>query len=206
MSDNRNTIVMMTSSQLKLTRKRRRQSIYFFKCVICLEIMSNVKLSKAMSVEQKSVLEAASPSTRYQSFLALNMCHKYYTTGVFLKVHKQNKFGTHQDNGKTRNTKGLWLSTNMPSMFMRDGTCSTYLSALFVRREHTGKTKQLHTIETIERDTKLKEAERRDEDMLGKISEEDLIVKCAVYHSTRLSSYLSKTNLKAKTPLSTVTT
>ena len=34
----------------------------------------------------------------------------------------------------------------------------------------------------------------------------DLIAKDAVHHSTCLSSYLSKTNLKAKTPSSTVTT
>ena len=81
------------------------------------------------------------------------------------------------------------------------------LSALFVRREHTGTTTKLHTIETFERDTQLKEAtyERREEDMLRYMSEEDLLAKDAVYHSTYISSYLSK-NLKAKTPSSTVTT
>ena len=77
------------------------------------------------------------------------------------------------------------------------------LSALFVRREHTGTTTKLHTIETFERDTQLKEAtyERRGEDMLRYMSEEDLIAKDAVYHSTYISSYWSKT----KTPSSTVT-
>lgn len=42
--------------------------------------------------------------------------------------------------------------------------------------------------------------------MTRTISEEDLIAKDAVYHSSCFSSYLSKTNLKAKAPSSTVTT
>ena len=58
----------------------------------------------------------------------------------------------------------------------------------------------LHNIETFERAANLKQAafQRGDEDMIRTISEEDLIAKDAVYHSTCLSSYLSKTNLKVK--------
>ena len=49
----------MESSPIKLTRKRRRLSINFSKCVICQEVLNNVKLSKATSVGQKSLLDAA---------------------------------------------------------------------------------------------------------------------------------------------------
>ena len=54
--------------------------------------------------------------------------------------------------------------------------------------ENTQGRKKMHTIEIFERDTKLKEAayERRDEDIVCSISEEDLIAQYAMYHSTHI--------------------
>ena len=165
-----------TISSLKLTRKRRRQSMNFSKCVICLETESNVKLSKAMRAGQKSVLDAAEIRRdelyhrlldEFPSFedvpqiLYHRSCFQKYTSKTNME---RTKVLPRPETPRESGSQQMCTS----SMTTRKSTCSTYWSVCIVcsKRTHR-KYKKLpkHLSGT------LKEAayERRDDDMLRNI-------------------------------------
>ncbi|XP_039367809.1 uncharacterized protein LOC120389357 [Mauremys reevesii] len=197
---------MEDTSPLKLRSKKKRLSTNFEKCVVCQENQKNAKLSKATSAGQISVVLAAEARRdelywrllgEFSSLDAVPpiLCHR----GCFQKYTSKSNLAhvrvTLDPGRKTDSESDQRASCSSESISTSSSSCCI----VCLRKTHK-RDKKLHRIETFERAANLREAalQRGDADMLRRVLVEDLIAKEAIYHSTCISSYLSKTNLKAK--------
>ncbi|KAG6932509.1 hypothetical protein G0U57_021366 [Chelydra serpentina] len=203
---------MENTSPLKLRSKKKRLSTNFEKCVVCQENQKNAKLSKATSGGQNSVMLAAAARRDelywrlLGEFPSLDAVPPIlYHRGCFQKYTSKSNLAhvrvvlnpgrkTNAESDQRASCSSESTATDL-SPSSSDWSCCI----VCLRKTHK-KDKKLHRIETFERAANLREAalRRGDADMLRRVSVEDLIAKEAVYHSTCISSYLSKTNLKAK--------
>ena len=193
---------MEVSSPVQLTVKKRKASTNLAKCVICQESKQSSSLSKSTCTGRTSFVHAAENRQdevyrrlmdEFQSLddvpeiVYHRLCFQKYTS----KTNYE-----HCAPGRSTELR----SETPPSKCTRSTTSTTNWDACIVCKNfrHKGDRK-LHNIATFERQAKLKDAalQRGDIDMLCIVQDEDLIVRHAVYHSSCLSSYVSKTNLKS---------
>ncbi|XP_043362068.1 uncharacterized protein LOC122458284 isoform X4 [Dermochelys coriacea] len=210
---------MVDTSPLKLRLKKKRLSTNFEKCVVCQENQKNAKLSKATSAGQNSVMLAAEARRDelywrlLGEFSSLDAVPPIlYHRGCFQKYTSKSNLAHVRvmlnPGRKTNSESDQRAACSSESVATGLSTSSSDWSCCIVclRKTHK-KDKKLHRIVTSERAANLWEAavQRGDADMMCRVSVEDLIAKEAVYHSTCISSYLSKTNLKAKQSSCTAT-
>ncbi|XP_029768566.1 uncharacterized protein LOC112109007 [Terrapene carolina triunguis] len=203
---------MEDTSPLKLRSKKKRLSTNFEKCGVCQENQKNAKLSQVTSAGQNSVMLAAEARRDelywrlLGEFSSLDAVPPIlYHRGCFQKYTSKSNLARVRvmlnPGRKTDSESDQRASCSSESIATGLSTSSSDWSCCIVcLRKTRKKDKKLHRIETFERVANLREAalQRGDADMLRRASVEDLIAKEAVYHATCISSYLSKTNLKAK--------
>nr|XP_005286201.1 regulator of chromosome condensation isoform X3 [Chrysemys picta bellii] len=203
---------MEDTSPFKLRSKKKRLSTNFEKCVVCQGNQKNAKLSQATSAGQNSVMLAAEARRdelywrllgEFSSLVAVppilyhRGCFQKYTSKsnlAHVRVMSNPGRKTDSDSDQRASCSPESIATGLSTSSSNGSCCIVCL------RKTRKKDKKLHRIETFERAANLREAalQRGDADMLRRASVEDLIAKEAVYHATCISSYLSKTNLKAK--------
>ncbi|XP_053867968.1 uncharacterized protein LOC128827839 [Malaclemys terrapin pileata] len=202
---------MEDTSPLKLRSKKKRLSTNFEKCVVCQGNQKNAKLSQATSAGQNSVmlaaearrdelywrllgefssLDAVPPILYHRVAFRNTQASRIWHVRVMSNPGRK----TDSDSDQRASCSSESIATGL-STSSSDGAC-----CIVCLRKTRKKDKKLHRIETFERAANLREValQRGDADMLRRASVEDLIAKEAIYHATCISSYLSKTNLKAK--------